>query len=262
MAYVADLSAAANNNLYFRDVKYTTPNGQLQLVLMSLWPNEQIGAEIHETATQFIYVNKGEALAILDGSEYLLYPGAAAVVNPGTEHNIINTSSSNILELTIIYTPALHPPTEKTWTSPAGEQSRFMNRPKQPIQQIQVTPRIAAVTASSARRRRRSSMAPSPQAIAYPVNGDSPAFASWSSSASSSSGSPYARPTYVKTATPLTSSQTSRASTASSRASTADSWSDASWSSSASASPSYPEMFKFSTSPQKDNRNYYGYGTQ
>jgi quercetin dioxygenase-like cupin family protein len=39
----------------------------MQLVLMSLKPGEEIGSEIHPYITQFIRVEKGEGIAIIEG---------------------------------------------------------------------------------------------------------------------------------------------------------------------------------------------------
>jgi mannose-6-phosphate isomerase-like protein (cupin superfamily) len=45
----------------------------------------------------------------LDGQEYELADGSALVIPAGTEHNVINTSSTEPLKLYTLYTPPEHP---------------------------------------------------------------------------------------------------------------------------------------------------------
>lgn len=95
----------AGNN--FREVLYTTQRSQL--VIMTLQPGEEIGLEKHEGHDQFIRVEAGQGVAILDGEQHKLEDGVAVVIPAGTEHNIINTSSSEPMRLYTLYTPPEHP---------------------------------------------------------------------------------------------------------------------------------------------------------
>lgn len=95
----------ANN--YFREVLYT--GSHMQLVVMSLKPNEAIGLEVHSNVDQFFRFEKGTGKVVMNGVEYTVGDGDAVVVPAGTEHNIINTSSSDDLKLYTIYSPANHP---------------------------------------------------------------------------------------------------------------------------------------------------------
>jgi len=95
----------AGNN--FREVLYTTQRSQL--VIMSLQPGEEIGMEHHTGRDQFIRVEAGQGVAILDGEKHALEDGSAVVIPAGTEHNIINTSSSEPMRLYTLYTPPEHP---------------------------------------------------------------------------------------------------------------------------------------------------------
>ena len=52
-----------------------------------------------------LYVEEGNGIAILDGLEYDLKPGLAIVIPAGTEHNIINTFSTQALKLYTVYIP-------------------------------------------------------------------------------------------------------------------------------------------------------------
>ena len=62
--FVRDIESIAVRNEEFRRVLYTAKN--CQLVVMSLKPNEEIGAEVH-TLDQFFRVEEGTGEAILDG---------------------------------------------------------------------------------------------------------------------------------------------------------------------------------------------------
>jgi len=94
----------ANEN--FRKVLYTGKH--CQLVLMSLKPNEDIGAEVHPDNDQFFRFEKGTGKAVIDGNEYELTDGSVIIVPAGSEHNIINTSTTEDLKLYTIYSPAHH----------------------------------------------------------------------------------------------------------------------------------------------------------
>ncbi len=91
----------------FREVLYTTARSQL--VIMTLQAGEEIGMEHHTGHDQFIRVEEGEGVAILDGEEHPLVDGTAVVIPAGTEHNVINTSQTAPLRLYTLYTPPEHP---------------------------------------------------------------------------------------------------------------------------------------------------------
>ena len=52
--FIGDIEALTIANAYFRRVLYTGRN--LQLVLMTLQPGEEIGAEVHDDRDQFFRV--------------------------------------------------------------------------------------------------------------------------------------------------------------------------------------------------------------
>ena len=93
-------------NTNFRKVLYTSKHSQL--VLMTLQPGEEIGLEIHADNDQFFRCEKGEGKAIIDGNEHLLSDGVAVIIPAGAEHNVINTSATDTLNLYTIYSPAHH----------------------------------------------------------------------------------------------------------------------------------------------------------
>jgi len=102
--YVTNVEKDSLENDNFRKVLYTSTHSQL--VLMSLLPGEDIGAEIHEL-DQFLRVEKGEGKAVLNDIEYPIVDGSAIVVPAGVKHNIINTSDIS-MKLYTVYSPAEH----------------------------------------------------------------------------------------------------------------------------------------------------------
>lgn len=95
---------AENEN--FRHVIYTAKHSQL--VLMSLLPGEEIGLEVHKTGDQFFRFEKGQGKVIIDDTEYKVSNGDVVIIPQGSKHNIINTSSSESLNLYTIYSPPHH----------------------------------------------------------------------------------------------------------------------------------------------------------
>ncbi|MBU0648060.1 cupin domain-containing protein [Patescibacteria group bacterium] len=93
-------------NSDFRRVLYTGKH--CQLVLMSLWPGEEIGLEIHAENDQFFRFENGLGKVLIDGNEYEVADGSAILVPAGAEHNVINVSTTEELKLYTIYSPAHH----------------------------------------------------------------------------------------------------------------------------------------------------------
>ena len=105
--YSINIEDKTLDNDNFREVLYTARNSQL--VVMTVQPGDEIGLERHEGHDQFIRVESGEGVAILDGERHALADGSAVVIPAGTEHNVINTSSDEPLRLYTIYSPPEHP---------------------------------------------------------------------------------------------------------------------------------------------------------
>jgi mannose-6-phosphate isomerase-like protein (cupin superfamily) len=104
--FSANIEQETLANTDFRRVLYTGKHSQL--VLMCLQPGEEIGMEVHLDNDQFFRFEKGEGKCVIDGNEYALADGSAIVVPAGAQHNIINTSSVELLKLYTIYSPAHH----------------------------------------------------------------------------------------------------------------------------------------------------------
>ncbi len=105
--YHADIETETLSNTNFRKVLFTGAHSQL--VVMSLLPGEDIGAEVHGNVDQFFRFESGEGKAILNGEEILFKADDVVIVPAGTNHNIINVSTTEPLKLYTIYSPANHP---------------------------------------------------------------------------------------------------------------------------------------------------------
>jgi mannose-6-phosphate isomerase-like protein (cupin superfamily) len=102
--FVQDIEGLAVDNADFRRVLYTAKS--CQLVLMSLPPGEEIGAEVHQL-DQFFRVEEGTGEAILDGVRTPVRAGFAVLVPAGAKHNIVNTGKG-ALKLYTLYSPPNH----------------------------------------------------------------------------------------------------------------------------------------------------------
>jgi mannose-6-phosphate isomerase-like protein (cupin superfamily) len=100
-----DIEQRTIENEDFRRVLYTGKN--LQLVLMTLQPGEEIGAEVHEDRDQFFRIEQGTGVIDIDGAENRVEDDFAVIVPAGARHNVRNTGSSP-LRLYTIYGPPEH----------------------------------------------------------------------------------------------------------------------------------------------------------
>lgn len=107
MDHVMNIERDTQANEDYRRVLFTGEN--LQLVLMTIRPREEIGSEIHAEHDQFIRVESGSGKVLLNRKEHPLSHGVAVVIPAGVEHNVINTSSTEPLRLYTLYSPPEHP---------------------------------------------------------------------------------------------------------------------------------------------------------
>jgi mannose-6-phosphate isomerase-like protein (cupin superfamily) len=105
--YSINIETKTLENGFFRQVLYTAPHSQL--VVMTLQVGEDIGQETHHDRDQFFRVESGDGEAILDGERHQLTDGIALVIPAGTQHNVLNTSTTKPLKMYTIYSPAEHP---------------------------------------------------------------------------------------------------------------------------------------------------------
>lgn len=102
--FVQDIEGLSTRNIDFRKVLYTAKN--CQLVLMSLKPGEEIGAEVHKL-DQFFRVEQGSGEAVIDGLRTAIHAGFAVLVPAGARHNIVN-SGATPMSLYTLYAPPNH----------------------------------------------------------------------------------------------------------------------------------------------------------
>lgn len=102
--YTTNIEKASLENENFRKVLYTDKNSQL--VLMSLVAGEDIGEEVHDV-DQFLRIEKGTGVAVLNDISHDLADGSVVVVPAGVKHNIINTGAES-MKLYSLYMPPHH----------------------------------------------------------------------------------------------------------------------------------------------------------
>jgi len=102
--YISNIEKETKENTNFRKVLYTGKNSQL--VVMNLNPGEEIGSEVHEL-DQFLRIEDGKGVAILDGVEHTIEDDWAIVVPAGAEHNVKNTGDEP-MKIYTIYSPPEH----------------------------------------------------------------------------------------------------------------------------------------------------------
>lgn len=102
--FVKNIEDLAIANDDFRRVLYTAEH--CQLVVMSLRPDEDIGAEVHQL-DQFFRVEEGTGEVVLDGVRTAIRAGFAIIIPAGTNHNIVNTGAG-AMKLYTLYAPPNH----------------------------------------------------------------------------------------------------------------------------------------------------------
>ena len=107
VGHVTNIEQDTLENEDYRRVLFTGSN--MQLVLMTLQPGEEIGLETHDEHDQFIRIEAGSGVARLNEEEHELSDGVTVVIPAGTRHNVVNTSRNEALRLYTIYSPPEHP---------------------------------------------------------------------------------------------------------------------------------------------------------
>lgn len=103
--YIDDIEDRTEDNQDFRHVVYTGKH--LQLVLMSIPVEGEIGEETHDDGDQFFRVEEGEGEVIVDGRTTRIESGSAIVIPAGARHNILNKGEEP-LKLYTLYGPPHH----------------------------------------------------------------------------------------------------------------------------------------------------------
>jgi mannose-6-phosphate isomerase-like protein (cupin superfamily) len=103
--YVDNIERVTVANDDFRRVLYTGKN--LQLVLMTLQPGEEIGEEVHEDRDQFFRIEEGRGTVYIDGKGNEVEDDFAVIVPAGARHNVV-AGKDGPLRLYTIYGPPEH----------------------------------------------------------------------------------------------------------------------------------------------------------
>jgi mannose-6-phosphate isomerase-like protein (cupin superfamily) len=103
--FVGNIEKLTEENGDFRRVLYTGHN--LQLVLMSINPGEEIGEEVHEDRDQFFRIETGGGEVWIDGVCNKVKADDGIIVPQGARHNVV-CSGDQPLRLYTIYGPPEH----------------------------------------------------------------------------------------------------------------------------------------------------------
>ena len=103
--FVGNIEKLTVDNADFRRVLYTGHN--IQLVLMTLRPGEEIGEEVHEDHDQFFRIESGSGEVRIDGKATAIKDDDAVIVPAGARHNVVNTGDRP-LTLYTLYGPPEH----------------------------------------------------------------------------------------------------------------------------------------------------------
>lgn len=104
--YFGNIEEDTVNNSNFRKVLYT--GTYMQLVVMSLKPSEEIGAEVHPSVDQFFRIEQGSANFVVEGQVTTVSANQVYIVPAGANHNVVNVGDTD-LKLYTIYSPPNHP---------------------------------------------------------------------------------------------------------------------------------------------------------
>lgn len=110
--FVVNIEYVTKQNTNFRTALWT--GDYLQLTLMSIPVGESIGFEIHPNLDQFIRIEEGQGLVMMDDSkenldfQRIVLDDYAFIIPAGKWHNLINTGNTPI-KLYSIYAPPQHP---------------------------------------------------------------------------------------------------------------------------------------------------------
>ncbi|MFC3077092.1 cupin domain-containing protein [Phenylobacterium terrae] len=103
--FVENIEKLTTENGDFRRVLYTGAN--LQLVLMSLKPGEEIGEEVHDDRDQFFRFESGAGEVFIDGVRHEVEDDDAVIVPAGARHNVRNAGGQP-LQFYTLYGPPEH----------------------------------------------------------------------------------------------------------------------------------------------------------
>ncbi|KAK1070041.1 hypothetical protein LTR74_004438 [Friedmanniomyces endolithicus] len=119
MKYFKGLTSEVRAFGQFRKVMHTGLYSQL--VSMEIPVGGDIGDEVH-TVDQVLIFTSGEGKATVAGKDQMVKATDVVVVPAGTQHQFINTSKTQPLELVTVYSPAEHDPQTVHQTKEEGDE--------------------------------------------------------------------------------------------------------------------------------------------
>lgn len=106
MSFHTNILQAARDNGYFRKELHTTERSQV--VVMSIEPGDDIGAEVHDLDQVLVFVAGTGEFQVGD-QKGKVSPGDVVVVPAHAEHNFVNTGREP-MKLFTVYAPPEHAP--------------------------------------------------------------------------------------------------------------------------------------------------------
>ena len=106
MGRIENIKQQAIQNEYYRRVLAT--GSHMQIVVMSIPPGGEVGAETHSDNDQSLYLVEGSGRAYLDGMEVPFEVGDVVLVPAGTKHNFV-AAQDQPLKIITTYAPPHHP---------------------------------------------------------------------------------------------------------------------------------------------------------
>jgi mannose-6-phosphate isomerase-like protein (cupin superfamily) len=106
MSRIENIKQQAIQNEYYRRVLAT--GSHMQIVVMSIPPGGEVGAETHSDNDQSLYLVEGSGKAYLDGIAMPFEVGDVVLVPAGTKHNFV-AAQDQPLKIITTYAPPHHP---------------------------------------------------------------------------------------------------------------------------------------------------------
>ncbi|CAK4033791.1 Hypothetical predicted protein [Lecanosticta acicola] len=129
MVYFPGLTSEVRAFGQFRKVLHTGLYSQL--VSMEIPVGGDIGDEVH-TVDQVLLFTSGEGKATVAGKDQNVKASDVVIVPAGTQHQFINTSKTQPLELVTIYSPAEHDPQTVHQTKEEGDEEEESGKDEAP----------------------------------------------------------------------------------------------------------------------------------
>lgn len=125
------ISDVVEENSDFRRVLWTGKHSQL--VMMTIPPGGEIGAETHEHTDQLLSFISGTGKGTVGDQTHQLDPGDVCAVPAGTKHNFVNTGKEALVLYTV-YSPPEHAASAAYSTKEAADAAEASGQDAPPAQ--------------------------------------------------------------------------------------------------------------------------------